>query len=76
MVLYAGSSPVLNFILSIIGLIYRIISVLSGLKKGKKSYLWLSGFGRFIKSPTLNIIYGLILIVVFTYAIGRYAKML
>jgi len=68
--------PTLKFILAIGGLIFGIVCLLSGLRKERKSFIWLSGFGSYIKNPTFNIIYGIFLIIIFLLAIVLYGAKL
>ena len=65
-----------NFILSIIGLLFGIACLISGIRREKKSFFWLYGLGHLIKSPTLNIIYGVLLIIIFMVAIVWYGAKL
>ena len=62
--------PLLNFIITILGLIYGIYILISGLKGEKKSFFigWLS----MIKNPVINIIYGVIIIIIFSVVIVKY----
>jgi hypothetical protein len=66
----------LKLILAIGGLVFGIVCLLSGLNKERKSFIWLSGFGNYIKSPTFNIIYGIFLIAIFLFAIVWYSAKL
>jgi len=43
---------------------FGIYVLISGIKKEKKPFFWLSGYGRIIKNPTFNIILGIILILI------------
>jgi len=69
-------NPTVNFILSIGGLIFGIVCLISGIKRKRKSFIWISGLGSFIKNPTLNIIYGIILIIIFILALIWYGSAL
>jgi hypothetical protein len=69
-------NPILSLILSFIAFALGWAALISGLKKEKKSFLWLGGLGNHIKSPIINIIYGIILIIVFAFAIFWYADKL
>jgi hypothetical protein len=68
--------PMFKFILAIGGLVFRFVCLLSGLKKERKSFIWLNGFGSYIKNPTFNIIYGIFLIIIFLLAVVRYGAKL
>ena len=52
----------------IVGITYGIICIVGGLKKNRKSYSWLEGFGGFIKDPVFSIVYGAFLVLVFALA--------
>ncbi len=41
-----------------------ILSFSSGLRKERKAFFWLNGYGRIIKNPMFNILYGIILILI------------
>ena len=64
---------IVRFIISIFGLIYGVVCIVSGIKKQEKSFHWLSGFGSLIKSPLVNIVYGFMLVIIFSAAIIWYA---
>jgi hypothetical protein len=69
-------SPFVNFILCIIGVFFGIAAVVSGFKKENKSYLYLSGVGRYIKNPTLNILWGIVVIVACIYGLIKNGALL
>ena len=62
--------PLLNFIITILGLIYGIYILISGLKGEKKSFF--IGWLNMIKNPVINIIYGVIIIIIFSVVIVKY----
>ncbi len=54
---------IIDFLGCVITLSAGIYIFISGIKKEKKAFFWLSGYGPIIKNPIFNIIYGIILIV-------------
>jgi len=67
---------IIHLLLSIVAFFLGWICLISGLKKKKESFFWLFGLGHLIKSPALNIIYGIILILVSGFAIIWYTSKL
>jgi hypothetical protein len=55
---------ILKLLVSVWIIVGGIIALSAGIKKERKAFFWLSGYGRIIKNPTFNIIYGVALILI------------
>ena len=66
--------PYVNLILAILGIIYAVIILVSGIKNEKKSFFY--GIASLIKNPVINIIFGICLMIIFGLAIYKYVLQL
>jgi hypothetical protein len=58
-----------KLLLCLIGLIFGLVCLVSGIRKQRKSFIWLYGFGDLIKNPTFNIFYGIFVTAIFLLAL-------
>lgn len=68
--------PIVNFIISIIGLVFGIMCFVSGIRKERKSFTVIFGMDNLVKNPLFNIIYGIFLILCFGFLVFGYLSTL
>ena len=65
-------SPVIKSIICVAGVLYGLYILRSGIRKERKSFFWIGGLEPGIRNPKFNIIYGIFLLLIFSFGVFWY----